>query len=135
MAVNSKQINMRKILFYSFLILILGSGVTAKAAMKDGSIDIPIKTGNGNNYSDVPRMPAFVPITCEYEDGVLYFGFNYDLGSLTVTVTNEDTNQQWQAVLQTSSGYNTMNISEDTGCYHIEIITIYNVVYQGDFEI
>ena len=89
---------------------------------------------NENSQSG-PRMPAHIPIYCEYENGVLYFGFSYDLGAVTVTVTNEDTNQQWQAVLQTSSGYNSMNISEDTGCYHIEITTINNVVYQGNFEI
>lgn len=125
---------MRKILFYSFLILIFGSGITVKAEVLD-RVEVPIFNNKGNNQSGRPKAPELIPINCEYEDGVLYFGFNYDLGAVIVTVTNEDTNQQWQAVLQTSSGYNTMNISEDTGCYHIEIITIYNVVYQGDFEI
>ncbi len=125
---------MRKVLFYALLIFTLGMGVTAKAAVKEGGVEIPITHENENSQSG-PRMPAHIPIYCEYENGVLYFGFSYDLGAVTVTVTNEDTNQQWQAVLQTSSGYNSMNISEDTGCYHIEITTINNVVYQGNFEI
>lgn len=124
---------MRNLLFYSLLILMFGIGATAKAEELD-KVEIPI---NGDNYDRPgrPKAPVVIPINCEYEDGVLYFGFNYDLGAVTVTVVNENTNQQWQAVLQTSSGYNSMNISEDTGCYHIEITTINNVVYQGDFEI
>ena len=125
---------MKKAILFSLLILLWGIGTTANAAINDG-IEIPIYSNSGNGQSDGPRMPEYIPIQCEYENGELIFEFDYDLGAVTVTVTNEDTNQQWQTVLQTSSGYNSMNISEDTGCYHIEITTINNVVYQGDFEI
>lgn len=124
---------MRKLLFYSLLILMFGIGATAKAEVLD-KIEIPI-TGDNYDRPGRPKAPVLIPIICEYEGGTLYFGFNYDLGAVIVTVTNEGTNEQWQTVFQTSSGYNTMNISDDTGCYHIEIITIYNVVYQGDFNI
>ena len=125
---------MKKLFITSLLILLMGMGTTAKAEIND-SIDIPITTGDSNNHSNKPKAPDRVPVLCMYEDGVLYFGFNYDLGAVTITVTNENTNQQWLAFLQTSSNYNTMNISEDSGCYHIEITTLSNIVYYGNFEI
>ena len=109
----------------------MGMGATAKAEINDG--DIPIKKKN-DEISERPKAPERVPILCQYENGQLVFGFYYDLGTVTVTVINENTGEQWNAVLQTS-GTTSINVSENAGSYHIEITTLYNKVYYGDFEI
>ncbi len=122
---------MKKLFITSLLILLMGMGATAKAEINDG--DIPIKKKN-DEISERPKAPERVPILCQYENGQLVFGFYYDLGTVTVTVINENTGEQWNAVLQTS-GTTSINVSENAGSYHIEITTLYNKVYYGDFEI
>lgn len=125
---------MKKLFIYALLFLTLGTGASAKAAVKEGNINIPITVGDENNHSNKPKAPERIPIFCQYEDGQLFFGFSYSFGGVIVNVTNKNTGEQWQAVLQTS-GTASMNVSEGAGCYHIEIITIDNKVYKGEYEI
>lgn len=124
---------MRKVLLSSLLILMFGMGTTAKAEVLD-RIEVPIFHDKGNNQAGRPKAPEFISIFCQYEGGQLFFGSYFDLGSVTVNVTNENTGEQWQAVLQTSASAS-MNVSEDTGNYHIEITTMNNKVYYGEYEI
>ena len=107
-------------------------GTTAKAEVLN-KIEIPI---NGDNYDRPgrPKAPERIPIFCHYEGGQLFFAFSYNFGSVIVNVINDNTGEQWNAILQTSDTAN-MNVSEDAGSYHIEIITINNKAYQGEYEI
>ena len=123
---------MKKLFITSLLILLTGMTATAKAEIKD-EINIPIRNNEGELIGK-PKAPERIHIDCQYVDGCLFFGFYYDLGNVNVIVTNEVTGEQWNAVLQTSS-IAFMNISDSAGSYHIEITTIYNKVYYGDFEI
>ena len=124
---------MRKVLFSLLLILIFGMGTTAKAEVLD-RVEVPIFNDKGNNQTGRPKAPEIIPITCVYENGVLFFEFCYDLGTISVIVTNVTTGEQWQTLLPTT-GIATMNISEESENYNIEITTINNKVYYGDFEI
>ncbi|MBR3013833.1 MAG: DUF3244 domain-containing protein [Bacteroidaceae bacterium] len=125
---------MKKLFIYALLFLTLGTGASAKATVKEGGIDIPIKREQVNNYSDVPKMPERIPISCEYLSGVLYFDFYHDLGAVSVIVTNLTTGEQWQVLLPTTD-IATMNVSEESGNYRIEITTINNKVYYGEYDI
>lgn len=110
-----------------------GMGTTAKAKVLD-RIEVPIFNDKGNNQAGRPKAPEFIPIFCQYEGGQLFFGFYFDLDAVIVNVTNENTGEQWQAVLQ-SSGTESMNVSEGAGSYHIEITTMNNKVYYGEYQI
>lgn len=124
---------MKKLFLSSLLILMLGSGVSAKAGVLE-KVEISILDKDGNEHSGKPKAPERIPIFCHYEDGQLFFTFSYNFGSVIVNVINGNTGEQWNAILQTSDTAS-MNVSEDAGSYHIEITTINNKVYQGEYEI
>ena len=125
--------HMKKVFISVLFFLTLGFGASAKAEINE-RIEIPITSENENSHSKGPRMPERIPISCEYVDGYLSFTFNYDLGVVSVVVTNETTGEHWQNMLPTT-GVAIMNVSEVLGNYKIEITTINNKVYCGDYEI
>ena len=123
---------MKKVFIYALFFLTLGFGASAKAEINE-RIEIPITSENENSQSKGPRMPERIPISCEYVDGALYFTFNYDLGAVSVVVTNVNTGEYRQNMLP-ATGIAIMDVSKDSGYYYIEMITN-NKVYYGNFEI
>lgn len=82
-----------------------------------------------------PRTPDYAcDITAYYQSGVIYLNFGSDMGEVEITVTNENTGEQWSQTDDTAFGAATITTSTDAGDYSIMIVTA-TTTYIGTFSL
>lgn len=99
--------------------------------VKKDPTEIPILIDPHNR----PRTPDYgSDITAYYQSGVIYLNFGSDMGEVEITVTNENTGEQWSQTDDTAFGAATITTSTDAGDYSIMIVTA-TTTYIGTFSL
>ena len=116
------------------LLLASVSSVWSAESLEDK--DIKIEKGNSKDLSTTrPRSLIEVPITCNYNNGFLYFTFLEDLGEVEITVTYYSTGATSVCEYNTAMGSVVVSVPTTSGDYRIQLVTEDGDVYYGEYSL
>ncbi len=130
---------MKKILKNIFLAIVLTLGFSFNSLavpVADDTILIPINSGDDGSTGQ-PKSPTISPIYCTYSESgeILEFTFLSNLGNLTITVINTTSGETVSSTVDSSTGYECIPISGDSGYYVISIVSSGGNSYYGSFTL
>ena len=94
--------------------------------------DIPLEDGKGvDDKTDRPRTSVLIPIACYYDNGVVSLEPLADLGEIQLTVTNQNSGEEWR----NQEGTLYVFTSTQAGVYWVEIVTESGDTYYGTYTL
>ena len=125
-----KQTNMKRIFGLLMLLFSLQAfaGATSVNTSEEDDINVSLDKGSSDNTDKHPR--TLIPITCVYTDGKVLLTLMEDVGEFTLTVTNQQTGEDWSVI-------NTLVLPTSTanGIYWVEIKTGDGSRYWGTYTL
>ena len=85
--------------------------------------------------SERPRSLDKLIWTCYYENGSVYLNVPFELGSVTLTVTNLATGEVWNYRQESGFGWIVLPTSQAQGSYMVEVKTEFQGDYIGYYNI
>lgn len=101
----------------------------------ENKTDIVLVKGNADDESKHARIPANLVFTCYYENGSVYLNVPFELGSVTLTVTNLATSEVWNYRQESGFGWIVLPTSQAQGSYMVEVGTESNGEYIGYYNL
>ena len=101
----------------------------------ENKTDIVLVKGNADDESKHARIPTNLVLTCYYENGSVYLNVPFELGSVTLTVTNLATGEVWNYRQESGFGWIVLPTSQVQGNYMVEVGTESNGEYIGYYSI
>ena len=98
---------------------------------------IPVNVHKPPLYSGEKRSPALIPVSCycDVDTYSIVTTFTQNIGTVTITLTNETTGETSITTVDSSLGTSTIQTSGTSGSWHVEYATSGGSTYEGDFEI
>lgn len=101
----------------------------------ENKTDIVLVKGNADDESKHARIPTNLVLTCYYENGSVYLNVPFELGSVTLTVTNLATSEVWNYRQEFGFGWIVLPTSQVQGNYMVEVGTESNGEYIGYYNL
>lgn len=101
----------------------------------ENKTDIVLVKGNADDESKHARIPTNLVLTCYYENGSVYLNLPFELGSVTLTVTNLATSEVWNYRQESGFGWIVLPTSQAQGSYMVEVGTESNGEYIGYYNL
>ena len=126
---------MKKTLFILIALLLTSVGtIWGNEESENKSVIINKDTSKDLN-KERPRSLIEVPITCTYQDGILFFTFLDDLGETEITVTHQSLGVVSASENDSAYGSVVVPASSESGSYLIEIVTETGDYYYGEYTL
>lgn len=125
---------MRKILILLLTVFSLFSSVNRLAAENKVVV---IKPGSLTETTTRNRAPVFVPIQAYYDSftSSVYVVFNAAIGYVNISITNQDTGEYIEDIIDAYGTVAVFPISGDPGLYYLSFTLQMGLEYYGEFEI
>ena len=101
----------------------------------ENKTDIVLVKGNADDETKHARIPTNLTLTCYYENGTVYLNVPFELGSVTLTVTNLATSEVWNYRQESGFGWIVLPTSQAQGSYMVEVKTEFQGDYIGYYNI
>lgn len=126
-----------KPLFFSFVLaLSICFGSTIGHAQENGNqVPVAIIVTTNGQPGQVPRSPAFVPISGYYYDDAIYLFFSNNLGDVSIRIEDALGCTIISTSVDSSDGSESLHFSGTPGSYTIYFILEDNTSYIGRFEL
>ena len=85
--------------------------------------------------SESPRSLDRLIWTCYYENGMVYLNVLFEMGSVTLTVTNLATGESWNYRQESGTGWIVLPTSQSHGNYQVEVVTKSSGEYIGYYDL
>lgn len=101
----------------------------------DYGVTLPVEIHNSTNRPT--RGTVYIPLTCTYESlsGGIVTVFAQNIGMINITITNTNTGNVINDVVDSSNGQALTIFSGASGNYVIDYTLLIGTTYEGDFEI
>lgn len=97
--------------------------------------DIVLDKTDTWDESDKPRSLDRLIWTCYYENGGVYLNVPFEMGSVTLTVTNLVTGETWNYRQESGFGWIVLPATQSKGNYQVEVATESNGNYIGYYNL
>ncbi|MBQ8889091.1 MAG: hypothetical protein IJY59_06345 [Bacteroidaceae bacterium] len=85
--------------------------------------------------STLPRSLDRLIWNCYYESGVIYLNVPFEMGSVTLTVTNLATGETWNYRQESGFGWIVLPTSQSQDNYQVEVVTESSGEYIGYYNL
>lgn len=97
--------------------------------------DVVLDEKESWNESESPRSLDRLIWTCYYENGMVYLNVLFEMGSVTLTVTNLATGESWNYRQESGTGWIVLPTSQSHGNYQVEVVTKSSGEYIGYYDL
>ena len=129
---NKKSLVLLLMLLMAGTTRVLGMDTYSENSQKE---DVVLDEKKSWENSEIPRSLDKLIWTCYYENGSVYLNVPFELGSVTLTVTNLATGEVWNYRQESGFGWIVLPTSQVQGCYMVEVGTQSNGEYIGYYAI
>lgn len=112
--------------------MVLGMNTSSEDSQKE---DVVLDEKDSWDESKLPRSLNRLNWTCYYENGGVYLDVPFELGSVTLTVTNLATGEAWSYRQESGFGWIVLPTSQAQGNYMVEVATESNGNYIGYYNL
>lgn len=129
---NKKSLVLLLMMLMTSTSMVLGINTYSDDSQKK---DVVLDKTNTWDESDLPRSLDKLIWTCYYENGSVYLNVPFELGSVTLTVTNLATGEVWNYRQESGFGWIVLPTSQAQGSYMVEVKTEFQGDYIGYYNI
>lgn len=129
---NKKSLVLLLMMLMASTSMVLGINTYSDDSQKK---DVVLDKTNTWDESDLPRSLDRLIWTCYYESGVVYLNVPFEMGSVTLTVTNLATGESWNYRQESGFGWIVLPTSQSQGTYMVEVGTESNGNYIGYYNL
>ena len=112
--------------------IVFGMNTYSEDSQKE---DVVLDEKKSWDKSEFPRSNNSIIWTCYYENGVIYLNVPFEIGSVTLTVTNLATGESWNYRQESGTGWIVLPTSQSHGNYQVEVVTKSSGEYIGYYDL
>ena len=112
--------------------IVFGMNTYSEDSQKE---DVVLDEKKSWDKSEFPRSNNSIIWTCYYENGVIYLNVPFEIGSVTLTVTNLATGESWNYRQESGTGWIVLPTSQSHGNYQVEVVTESSGEYIGYYDL
>lgn len=125
---NKKSLVLLLMLLMVSTTRVLGMNTYSENSQKE---DVVLQEKDSWENSELPRSLDRLIWTCYYENGSVFLNVPFELGIVTLTVTNLATGEVWNYRQESGFGWIVLPTSQVQGYYQVEVETESNGEYIG----
>ena len=129
---NKKSLILLLMMLMASTSMVLGINTYSDDSQKK---DVVLDEKESWNESESPRSLDRLIWTCYYESGVVYLNVLFEMGSVTLTVTNLATGESWNYRQESGTGWIVLPTSQSHGNYQVEVVTKSSGEYIGYYDL
>lgn len=129
---NKKSLVLLLMMLMTSTSIVFGMNTYSEDSQKEGVV---LDEKKSWDKSEFPRSNNSIIWTCYYENGVIYLNVPFELGSVTLTVTNLATGEVWNYRQESGLGWIVLPTSQAQDSYMVEVGTESNGEYIGYYSI
>ena len=129
---NKKSLILLLMMLMASTSMVLGINTYSDDSQKK---DVILDEKESWNESESPRSLDRLIWTCYYENGMVYLNVLFEMGSVTLTVTNLATGESWNYRQESGTGWIVLPTSQSHGNYQVEVVTKSSGEYIGYYDL
>ena len=129
---NKKSLVLLLMMLMTSTSIVFGMNTYSEDSQKE---DVVLDEKKSWDKSEFPRSNNSIIWTCYYENGVIYLNVPFEIGSVTLTVTNLATGETWNYRQESGSGWIVLPTSQSQGNYQVEVVTESCGEYIGYYDL
>lgn len=129
---NKKSFVLLLMMLMTSTSIVFGMNTYSEDSQKE---DVALDEKKSWDKSEFPRSNNSIIWTCYYENGSVYLNVPFELGSVTLTVTNLATGEVWNYRQESGFGWIVLPTSQAQGSYMVEVGTEFQGDYIGYYNI
>lgn len=127
--------NKKNLVLLLMLLVISNSIIYGMSVSSDDKENIVLDKSNSWENSERPRSLDMLVWTCYYENGKVYLNVPFEIGCVSLTITNITTGEVWSFKQESGWGWISLPTSETSGNYRVEVRTESHGDYIGYYNL
>lgn len=127
--------NKKNLVLLLMLLITSNSIIYGMNVSSDDKENIVLDEKESWNESDKPRSLDKIVWTCYFENGSVYLNIPFEVGCVSLTVTNMVTGEVWSFRQESGWGWISLPTSEVSGNYRVEVKTESHGDYIGYYTL